>query len=326
VFFDPKILTRFRENPRGHAPDAEVFETLLWEICEQYYARIHAYAMEPDSALIVIQPLGAPLAWVMHDLLARYAMHWVEQQRTRTTTKLFPRRYKAQIVQPSKLPYAVRYVQRREIAAMHWRRSTSYPFSSHPIYCGRRPQPKCFLVNPLREALRSLGYIGPEAYFEFMVARDSPSIAHMLCRRVIGEHHFIELARDCCRKPRTAPSPDEILQEVASTLLHTDPEVVCSSSHLGALARALVAWYAMRNGTAPIGTVARWFGVTSSDLRYLIRRHQRTSPHYFAKSRHDMFPALLGREEIPKAESGISQAHATPYGDNLPSEAAATGA
>jgi hypothetical protein len=151
----------------------------------------------------------------------------------------------------------------------------------------------------MQEALAHLGYLGPNAYFEFMGGGDSPSITHMLSRNVIGESSFAESVRErCCSFPRT-PTPDEILHEVTGTILHREPEIACTSTHLGALARALVAWYAMRTGSAQIGAVARWFDVTSSDLRYLIRAHRRKSPEYFSKSFVDLFPALAGGTALP---------------------------
>jgi hypothetical protein len=292
VFYDPRVVKQFRDNPRSHAPDAEHFESLLWSTCGQYGARVHAYITEPDSALIIIQTDGAPLGWIVHDLLARYSKYVVEQKRIMAGTKLFPRRYRAQIVQPTKLPYAVRYVQRSRIAADQRRRMVNYPFSSSLIYCGRRSRPECFVVSTMREALEHLGYLGPNAYFEFMARSDSPAIAHMLSRAIIGEENFLNFVRERCRESPRVPSPDEIVREVTGGLLHTEPSVACSSTHRGALARALVAWYAMQTGAARIGTVGKWFGVASSDLRYLIRRHRRTNPHYFSIAIPELFPDL----------------------------------
>jgi hypothetical protein len=302
VFYDPQMVERFLDNPRNHAPDAECFESLLWDMCEQYDARIHAYVMEPNSALIVIQRQGAPLSWIVHDLLARYSMHLVEQKRIPEGERPFPRRYKAQIVQPAKLPYAVRYVQRRESGPDPRRRAINHPFSSHLIYCGRRRRPNCFVVSAMREALENLGYLGPTAYFEFMAAGDSPSIAHMLSRRVIGEGSFAKSVSERCRRPPRVPSPDELLSEVTGTLLHTESVIAHSSTHRGALARALVAWYAMRTGAAQIGAVARWFEVTSSDLRYLIRRHRQKHPEHFSKSLPELFPTLFAPQAMPPAQ------------------------
>lgn len=299
VFYDPEIFTQFHENPRAHAPDVDCFENLLWEACEQYDARVHAYVVEPNTALLVIQTHGGPLCWIVHDLLARYSKYLAEQHRTPDGTKPFPRRYKAQLVQPAKLPYAVRYVQRRETAAGQHRRAVNHPFSSSLIYCGRRFLPKYFVVSAMREALAHLGYQGPNAYFEFMAAGDSPSIAHLLSRRVIGEKGFADSVRTGCRRPARSPSPDELLREVTGAVLHTAPDIAYTPTHLGALARALVAWYAMRTGTAQIGAVAAWFGVTSSNLRYLIRTHRRKNPHYFSISLPELFPALAEREAIP---------------------------
>jgi len=296
VFYEPQIFTRFPENPRKHAPDAEYFERLLWEICEQYDARVYAYVLEPNVARIVIQRHGARLGWIVHDLLARFSMYLIEQNRIPAGEKPFPRRYRAQVVQPAKLPYAVRFVQRRDIATDPRRRAINHPFSSNLIYCGRKPQPNCFAVTAMREALENLGYRGPTAYLEFMARSDSPTIAHLLSRHVIGEQDFADSVRERCGKPPRLPSPDEILRDVTGSLLYTEPSVACSSTHQGALARALVAWYAMRTGAAQIGTVAKWFGITSSDLRYLIRQHRRKNPQYFSKSLRELFPTLSAQD------------------------------
>ncbi len=296
VFYGPQIFREFPANPRGHAPDAEIFETMLWDTCEQYDAQVLGYIIEPNSSLVVIRTVGGPLRWIMHDLLARHSKHLVALHRIPAGQRPFPRRYRAQIVQPEKLPYVIRYVQRRNSCADMRRRAINHPFSSHLIYCGRRSPPKCFVVDAFSNQLKSLGYLGPNSYFEFMSREDSPAISQMLGRHVIGEQAFAESlrARDHAWSRAASagvPSPDEILLEVAGTLLHIDPRVTCSSTHRGALARALVAWYAMRTGAAQIGTVAEWFGVTSSGLRYLIHRHRSRSPQYFSRSTTELFPA-----------------------------------
>lgn len=297
VLYEPHIFRRFPENPRGHALAAEYFEGLLWESCEQYDASVHAYVLEPNTAQIVIQTHGAPLSWIIHDLLARFSMYLAAQHRTPKGKRSFPRRYRAQIVQPAKLPYAVRYVQQRATVTQMCRRPFNHPFSSNLIYCGRKPKPASFVTSAMQKALAPLGYLGPNAYYEFMAASDSPSIAHMLSRPIIGEPGFVKFVRARCRESRRmpcerVPSPDEILRRISDTLLHTDFRVASSSTHLGALARALVAWYAMRTGAARIGAVGRWFGVTGSDLRYLIRRHRRKHPQYFSVATSDLFPDL----------------------------------
>lgn len=300
VFYDPQIFKQHPENPRGHAPDAEHFESLLWEMCQQYDARVHGYIMEPNTALVVLQTRGAPLGWIAHDLLVRFSMSLIRHGRAASSQRPFPKRYRAQLVQPAKLPYVVRFVQRREIPADPRRRAINHPFSSSLIYCGRRLKPDCFDVSATQDALMPLGYLGPTAYFEFMAHTDSPAIAHMLTRRVIGEPAFVEFVRQRCRQPESVPSPDELLREVTGALLHADPAIACTSTHRGALARALVAWYAMRTGAAQIGTVANWFGVTSSDLRYLIRQHRRKNPQYFSTPTEELLPNLKAPPATPE--------------------------
>jgi hypothetical protein len=305
VFYDPTILEQFPQNPRAHAPDAAYFEGLLWDVCEQYDASIHAYIVESNASLIVVQTFGAPLAWLIHDLLARYSRRLHECRSTLRTERPFPRRYKAQIVQPTKLPYVVRHVQRRNVISVRPRRALNHPFSSNLIYCGRRPRPKYFVLNAMRDSLAPLGHIGPDAYFAFMATNDSPSIAHMLCQQVIGERSYADSLRALCRRHSEVPSPDDVLREVTVTLLHSAPELARSSTHVGALARALVAWYAMRTGIAQIGAVARWFGVTSSDLRYLIRRHRQINPQYFSKCLFELFPILAEGEARPRSHDAV---------------------
>jgi hypothetical protein len=301
LFYDPGVVRRFTENPRAHAPDAQYFEDLLWETCEQYDGRVHAYVIAPNAALVVIQTIGAPLRWLVHDVLARYSRHLVARNRIPKGIKPFPRRYGSQIVQPAKLPYVVRYVHRNETGVDRRRRPINSPFSSHLIYYGRRPRPECFVVSATYNALAPLGYLGPRAYFEFMAASDSPSIADMLSRQIIGEIKFVDSVQERCRNLRRTPSPDDLLREVTATVLHNEPDIAYTSTHQGALARALVAWYAMRTGTAQISAVAQWFDVTSSDLRYLIRAHRLRSPHYFSKSLAELFPALARGEACPSS-------------------------
>jgi hypothetical protein len=263
--------------------------------------------------LIVIQTPSAPLGWIAHDLLTQYSRYLSEQHQGPRSERPFPDRYQAQIVQPTKLPYAVRYVQRRDVGSDPRRRAVNYPFSSIQMYCGRKPKPGCFQIAPTMDALGSLGYRGLDSYFAFMRHKDSPVISQLLSQRIIGDPSFIVSVRERCRAPQrtspaSLPSPDEILQEVTSAVLHTAPSIAHSSTHLGALARALVAWYAMRTGAARISSVALWFGVTSSNLRYLIRRHRRINPQYFSKPLPDLFPAFTAATN-PSALSGTSPRH-----------------
>jgi hypothetical protein len=303
VFYDPGTLIQSPHNPRIHAQAAQYFERLLWETTEQYGAVVHAYFLEPNAALMVVQTHGAPLGWIMHDLLARYSRYLIAQCRLKNGGRRFPKRYKAQLVQSAKLPYAVRYVERRKNAIHPRRRAINHPFSSSLIHCGRRPKPENFVVADMRQKLRALGYSGANAYLEFICANDTPIIAQMLSRPVIGGNAFRKAVRELYCNAETphfghvlaegAPSPDEILRQVTETLLHVDSNIAYGSTHRGALARSLVAWYAMRTGVARIGTVAQWFGITSPALRSLIRRHRLTHPHIFSIPTAELFPSLL---------------------------------
>ena len=83
------------------------------------------------------------------------------------------------------------------------------------------------------------------------------------------------------------------------TPLHADPGIACVSTHRGASARALVPWYATGTGTGRLGTIGKWLGITNSDLRRLIRRHRRRSPHYFSPATTELFPELTESARQP---------------------------
>jgi transposase-like protein len=53
--------------------------------------------------------------------------------------------------------------------------------------------------------------------------------------------------------------------------------------HQAVLARALVAWHALRTGSASVREVATWFGITAATLGRGIRHYRRASPALFEK-------------------------------------------
>ena len=79
-----------------------------------------------------------------------------------------------------------------------------------------------------------------------------------------------------------AVTRDQLLAGVAK-LLGTAPQAFSTADHLAVLGRALVAWYALRAGTASLREVGTWFDVSGATLGKGIRHYRDVSPELFAR-------------------------------------------
>ncbi len=303
VFFDRAALKGFPRNVRLRARHEQHFESLLWESCEQYRAVVHGYEVEPNDAMLVIETLGAPLSWIMHDLLGRYASYAIAEGRVLKGHQPFPYRYRVQIVEPRKLPYVVRQIHQRPLKAGLCIHRANYPFGSDAIYWGRRERPPCFVIEPTLEALARIGYVGLRGYIEFICQHGTPAIEELLLRKVIGEESFAIEVVELCKMSWPTWSKEELIGAVCAAL-EFPLNVIYSSTHMGAIARAVVAWCAMRTGTAKLSQVARWFGLTGSDLRYLIRQHQNTKAQFFQRAIEQLLTQSGELGQMPTASAG----------------------
>ncbi len=284
IFFNALTLRRFPQAPRQYAPHVVRFERLLDDACTDCGAILHGYCLEPNSGILILQTAGAPLHALMQRLCGRYSRY------LRTSgfvggTGVFGARYDSKVVAPEYLPHAVRRAHRSPILAGLCRRRVDYPFSSERTYAGESAQIP-IATAALKTAVELHGYHGPRGYREFMDQDESPYVANLLSHgspldpRIAGDKVFVQKARNMAAHPVVPPTREQLIAGVAR-LLNKTPADVLSPTHIGALGRALVAWYGLRTGAATLTQMGHWFSVTSATLGQGIRRHRGVTPDLF---------------------------------------------
>jgi len=282
IFFDAGILTR--RAPRQHAPGLQRFESLIAATCAECGTTLHGYCFEPNSAILVLQTTGAPLAAFMRRLCGQYSRY----HGTRRPVKragVFASRYESKVIAPEYLPHAVRRAHRNPIMAGLCRRPVDYPFSSERAYTGER-SPLPLDMTGMRTILEQKGYFGPRGYREFMDQDEGPYVGNLFARgsprdsRIVGSKLFAQQVRQMVAHPAPLPTREQIIAGVAQ-LLQLSARDIFSATHAGALGRALVAWYGLRSGAATLTDMGRWFSVTGAALGQAIRHHRGRSPKLF---------------------------------------------
>jgi hypothetical protein len=97
LFYDAIDLKRFREAPRRHAPHLQKFELMIAATCEEYGVTLHAYCLEPNSGILVLQTAGAPLAAYMHQLCRQYS-RYLRAKGSVGDRGVFGSRYEAKLI------------------------------------------------------------------------------------------------------------------------------------------------------------------------------------------------------------------------------------
>jgi hypothetical protein len=231
-----------------------------------------------------MQTPAAPLEWVLRDLRARFAK-FVRRQKGISAGSVYQGRYRAKVLDPSLLPFAMRRAHALPVYYGLVQCPGDYPFSSYRAYCGA-DAPRWLKREAVLDALQARGYMGVEGFRTFSNRPSSPHMTRLfedgftLNRKIIGTAVFAQFARQQAQQTRVAPSRDDLIERVA-LLLGASQDIVYRKTRAGALARALVAWYASRTGAASRTEVGRWFRVTGSALRHVIESHRRISPGLF---------------------------------------------
>ena len=140
-------------------------------------------------------------------------------------------------------------------------------------------------------------------YREFMEQAETPHVAVLfeqgspLDARVVGGNVFVTQARDAAGHPPAPATREQLLAGVAK-LLEAEPETSLTAGHQAVLRRALVAWYALRLGTATLREVGRWFDVSGATLGKGMRHYRRVSPELFEmKSLPGIHPVDAGGDD-----------------------------
>jgi REP-associated tyrosine transposase len=285
IFFDPGILKPGGPPPHRSAPDLHRFERLMTAARQGCQVVLHGYSVEPNSATLVLQTAGAPLEAFMRRLCGQYSRYLHSNGRLPGQRCAFAARYESKVIAPEYLPHAVRRAHRAPIIAGHCRSRMDYPFSSERAYMGERAALP-FEAIEVRKALELRGLFGARGYREFMEQSETPYVAELfdsgapLDSRIVGGKLYVKQVRLLATHPPTAPTREQIIGGVARLMNQPEAEIR-SSSHAGALCRALVAWYALRSGTSTLSGVGQWFSVTGATLGQGIRHYRRVAPQLF---------------------------------------------
>jgi hypothetical protein len=307
IYFDVNVLNRAAVERWRSVPHLVRFFTLLDGCCSECGAQLFGYCIEPNDASLVMRTLGSPLDALMRRLGGRYSRYLHLAHVLPKHAAGFASRYESKVVAPEYLPHAVRRVHARPLLAGLARRAIDYPFSSASAYLGARA-PVRLETAALWRALERRGKVGLRDYQEFMEKAETPFVAQLFERgspldaRVVGGSVFVTQARDAAGHPPAPATREQLLAGVAQLLgVHSLEEAASEALFTGqkaVLARALVAWYAIRSGSASLHDVAVWFGVSAATLGKAIRHHRRVAPALFEqKLLPGMEPADEGLDE-----------------------------
>jgi hypothetical protein len=286
IYFDSSVLDRAVVEWRG-VPHLRRFFKYLDECCWECGVQLFGYCMEPNDASFVLKTTGAALDACMQRLGGRYSRYLHVERVLPMSVRPFASRYESKVLAPEYLPHAVRRVHARAVHAGLARRAVDYPFSSAPAYVGART-PVHLETEAVWQALELKGFLGLNGYREFMERAETVHVTELfeqgspLDARVVGGSLFVAQARDAAGHPPIPPTREQLIEGVARTLA-VAPDALFRAGHQGVLARALVAWYAARSGTASVREVATWFGVSGATLGKGIRHYRRVSPELFAR-------------------------------------------
>lgn len=281
IFFNPAALPGHGESPRQH-PGVRRFETLLTSTCEDCAANLLAYCIEPNSAWLVLQITGAPLAACIRRLSGQYS----RRSGRLKGPPMFARRYESRVVAPEYLPHAVRRVHCRPVGAGLCRHRVDYPFSSERTYLGE-PATLPVDVGPVRNELRQKGLAGQRGYREFMDREETLYVAKLFTQgspedpRVVGSKSFAQMVQYLAAHPPPPPTREELIDGVARILGRAAADLYMAT-RIGVLGRSLVAWYGLRLGAASLTEMAHWFSITPATLGQAMHHHRQKTPELFS--------------------------------------------
>ena len=258
--------------------DYALFETLVIAGLRRHGATAYAYCWTPDAIHLVLRTGETPIGRLMQGLTSRYArsIHLREGE----SGHFFRTRYQAALVDAEAyLAKLVHYIHHIPGLADGTADLATYGHSSHRAYLGETPTP---WVN----TRAVLGMFDTdrdeiEAYREMMARTPAAhDIEHFrnggeVDLRVIGGPDFLAGLPRHARKYRSKLSLDQIIGTVTRAL-GVDRDHVMSSSRQRdlALARALIAWFAIERRVATLTEVARRLNRDPSTLSVAISRYR----------------------------------------------------
>lgn len=288
IFFDASVFARVGVERWKAAPHLKRFLQLLNECCTECGALLFGYCIEPNDSSMVLQTPGASLDACMQRLGGRYSRYLHLEQVIPKGVFPFAARYDAKVLAPEYLPHALRRVHERAVSAGLVRRAVDYPFSSAAAYLGGSSLAP-LETDAVWRALERKGFSGLRGYLKFMERPEAPYVTELFERgspqdpRIVGGKVFVQRAKAAAAHSMPAVTREQLIAGVA-TALGMSADALRSHNHEAVLARAMVAWHALRLGAANLREVGAWFGVSATTLGRGIRRYRQTSPELFDKS------------------------------------------
>lgn len=287
IYFDASVLNRAAVERWSGVPHLLRFLRLLNECCSECGTQLFGYCVEPNDCSLVLRRMGAPLDACMQRLGGRYSRYLHVGQVLPKGVRPFAARYESKVLAPEYLPHALRRVHARPLLTGLARRAVDYPFSSAPAYVGARALVS-LETDAVWRALKRKGLFGLRGYREFMEKAETPHVAELfeqgspLDARVVGGPLFVAQARDAAGHPPAPATREQLCMGVAQ-LLGTESQTLFTTGDR-VFARALVAWYALRSGSATLREVAAWFEISAATLGNALRHYRHVSPALFDKT------------------------------------------
>jgi hypothetical protein len=287
IFIDHTILALAGAERWRGVPHLLRFLQLLDECCSACGAQLFGYCVEPNACEFVLRIQGAPLEACMQRLGGRYSRYLHHEAVVPNSVCPFATRYESKVLAPEYLPHALRRVHARPLRAGLARRAIDYPFSSAAVYLGERGRVQ-LASDAVWRALELKGMFGLRGYREFMERAETPHVTELFEKgakadeRVVGDRAFVVMARDAAGHPTAPPSREELIAGVAEVLGVEEGELY-EKSHAGVVGRALVAWFALRFGSASLREVGIWFSVSGATIGKGIQHCRRLRPELFAR-------------------------------------------
>ncbi len=265
--------------------DYAFLEQLVPAALRRNRAIAYAYCWTPDAIHLVVRAGETPIGRMMQGLTSRYArqMH----RRDGGSGHFFRTRYQASLVDADAyLLKLIQYVHHIPVLSGLAEHPDEYAYSSHRAYVGATETP---WVNT-RAVMAALGADeDSRATYDEIIA-SCPDIRDIdvfrnggsTASRIIGGQDFHAGLPRHLRQYRSKISLEQIIGAVTQAL-GVDREHVMSSSRRRdlALARALIAWFAIERRVATLTEVARRLNRDPSTLSVAISR--------YSVSRRDLF-------------------------------------
>ena len=257
--------------------DRHRFYRLLDQGVKRFGHRVHAFCCMSNHVHLAVQAGEAPLSRAMHNLAFRYT-RWINHRQQRVG-HLFQGRYKAILVDAdSYLLELVRYIHLNPVRARLVSDPARYRWSSHRAYLDHEAIP-WLTTDWVLSQFGQRASTARRAYQRFVAEGRAEGHREEFHRgaddsRLLGEDTFVQriLHREERRAPRQ-PTVKALIDAVCRAYeVKQDQLASPSRKRRLAEARGVIAWLAMRHGSATLTELAARFNRDVSALSLAARR------------------------------------------------------